>query len=491
MQLRLCALVCAVLLSVALCSLQCSPTTAISKAAVQAIPMLCDAITQVQLDDINTVMNLIIAKVDLSLTEIDGEFATVENVGFSTIPSEDAVQLVIDDISMRFSFNWSYEQEEWPYTHDHGTGTLDIAGTSYTTALQSYMDEECGVPQFECLKYTMDLGKVTINLDGGASALYQMVIDTLINLVESLFEDTLEDMLQEVAMDSINHAFMHTDYLYHMVDSPALSLDERFTNKFAIYEDWLQVTLTGYFYPESVGHLWNGRTLPAGPLPGKRTNADIQIFCGRSLHQSAFEAHQYEEDYVCPIDYSDASPYTQSILTTAALGSVAPGLYQQYPDQSLSVTYTSTETPQLTYMPSGALVSFTGRLDFYVAETAVGTPVMSLETTFGFSAIPGIDPIDQDDNTPKILFNWAALQMYTVTPPTLITSTVGDVNTASPMFMQWQSLLGIYAVAPWMLTTMNHEAPRMNTIPDLNYDEAEFAFDPEYLSWYLPLQYLN
>ncbi|GIQ89912.1 hypothetical protein KIPB_012519, partial [Kipferlia bialata] len=283
----------------------------------------------------------------------------------STDADKGLIGFYLGESDMTMSFSWKYEEQGFPFIKDHGTGRASVSGLSGSMSTTVGVDPECGQAQFYFEAFSFDIGKIVIDLDGGASALYDLVLNTFISLMEDLFADELSDMLGESIEAAINDglasAGTETDMAYD------LGFDTRpVPPGMSVMDSYIGIRNTGYMFPRSVGNGWEARTKPA-PLPDIVNNADVQIICSNNVWNTGFSAANYNGvlgGVISPETVS--SSMYDSYLTTSVLASICPEVYDAFPSSSISLSLSASIDPTLTFMPSAGFLNITGTVDVSV-----------------------------------------------------------------------------------------------------------------------------
>ncbi|GIQ88426.1 hypothetical protein KIPB_010673, partial [Kipferlia bialata] len=185
------------------------------------------------------------------------------------------------------------------------------------------------------------------------------------------------------------------------------------------------------------------------------------------------------------------NPQLQSLLNTATIGSICPGLYEAYPDAPIMLDLTMTETPSISVMPSAVFANVTGTVHVSVQDGTQGyVPALDL----GFSVGMAGKPVSY--NKP-----WYALTRsyfyFDYSPYNVsaweMDSQYGDVHLDTPSATVLETYLSALAVVPWLNDWTEYHAPSFDFAGGY-YDFDDYYTvlkEPETIVWCVPMQYLD
>ncbi|GIQ81006.1 hypothetical protein KIPB_001898 [Kipferlia bialata] len=453
-----------------------------------SIPVLVSQIQAMKFDDINTELDLLITTVDLEITSMVMSEMDISEFSVSTNEADGTIGIFLGDSDLQLSFNWGYQETGFPYISDHGTGTATVTGLTASISSLTRVDQTCGNLVFAFESYSIDFGKITIALDGGASALYSLVLNTFISLMEDLFADTLSDMLAEALLEAINSGGMTADW-YHVLAGD-VGLDQRYIDPgFHVLDGYIGLYYTSYGYPLAEGEDWPERTHPA-PLPDIVNNDDFQMILSNNAFNTIFSAANHNGILSGDIAYSTVTnPMFKSYLMTTAVASVCPGLYDAYPDSALALHLTPTIDPVLTFMPSAGYLNITGTVDVSVDYGSLSDNVHAFQIglSYGMAMTPDVWQNE---------FNWGneTTVSWNASPYNstawAISSEYGDLHLDTPQSQQLLMMLSALGVAPFVSQFTHDDAPFFGIQGDFfEYDLAKAFFDgPTTLVATIPLK---
>ncbi|GIQ85950.1 hypothetical protein KIPB_007709 [Kipferlia bialata] len=407
----------------------------------EGIPILEEQIKTFPISDLTGNVNLLVAKVDYAITSLEVSELTIGAFTISPLVSEDMLQVTLTDASLTVKFDWSVtETDEWPYLSDSGTGTASMTGVQMSAMGATTLHPECGSLTLDLIGFEADFGSIKVHLDGGGSALLNMIINSLISFLQDLFAQSFSDMLGDSLQAALNTLMGDNQLVLHIANG--LSIDDRYTAGVHLNDGYLSICTSAYVYPEDEDNTWRPYA-PETQLPDVVTNDDLQVIVDKSAFQSDMAAMQEEGlwDFYYEADET-TDPFTQSLLNTSALASVCPGLYAAYPDEPVQLMYNSTQWPDFSIMPSAAFTNHTGILSVMVGED---TP-LAFDMSLGMAAMLDLTVEQNWSDTDVFGFQFS---FYNMTSDVLH-SDVGECTLASPFWFQWAAIMSSQVMAPAM-----------------------------------------
>ncbi|GIQ81796.1 hypothetical protein KIPB_002815 [Kipferlia bialata] len=207
------------------------------------------------------------------------------------------------------------------------------------------------------------------------------------------------------------------------------------------------------------------------PLPNLVTDEDLQMVISstvfESLYLSALDLDLLEGE----IDYDKVTnPQFQSLLNTATLGSICPGLYAAYPDAPVSLSLETSIMPTVSVMPSALFTNITGTVHVSVldADTDAMVDAFSVGYSAGLAGIPQTQTHEHTHNhyTSNVTLFYMDYSPYNVTGWP-VESSFGPVDMDSPMATQLEMFLSAFGVAPWLSQWTLDHAPNYGIKGDM------------------------
>ncbi|GIQ81549.1 hypothetical protein KIPB_002524 [Kipferlia bialata] len=436
------------------------------------IPSLEQQITTLVLDDIETDLDLGIAVVHLSLTDLQTTNFHMDSMAAKTLPETQELELDLGDTDINMTFDWSYTETSWPFASDSGTGTASCAGINGDFVLHPVYDHVCGVPQMDTDEFNLDFGNIKITLDGGASEFFQTILNVFIGLVEDIFTDKLNELIAQSMTDSINWTLSQES---GSVVPDGMMEDFRMPDPAVNVQDsYMAVHLTGFIYPVEEGVMWPARSsIMPSPLPDLVTSEDLQFVISNTVFESLYLSGLSLDLLHGQIDREEVqNPKMASLLNTSTLGGICPGVYEAYPDAPISLSLETTIMPTVTVMPSAVFTNVTGTVHVSVHDATSDSMVDAFTVGYsaGLAGVPACETVYNAQHAQNFTSIWLNYQPFNLTGWE-ISSEYGPVDMTGPAAMQLEMYLSAFAVAPWMSEWTRVHAPNFGIGGDY-YDWA-------------------
>ncbi|KAL6999199.1 hypothetical protein U1Q18_000359 [Sarracenia purpurea var. burkii] len=262
------------------------------------------------------------------------------DVSSSTVKSGDrGIAIVASGANGYMNMDWSYHYNTWliPDISDKGIAYVEVEGMEVGLTLG--LKNQQGILELSLLECGCHVKNISIKLDGGASWLYQGLVDAFGKKISSAVEDTishkiedgikkldsiLQSLPKEVAVDEI--AALNVTFVNDLVfsnSSTSLEIDGLFT---AMHE---VVAFDHYAR--------NSRASVSFEGPAKMVAISIHE---KVLNSAALV--YFNADVMHWI--VDKIP-NQSLLNTTEWRLVIPQLYKQYPDDDMRLNISITSPP--------------------------------------------------------------------------------------------------------------------------------------------------
>ncbi|KAK6229788.1 hypothetical protein SCA6_018739 [Theobroma cacao] len=304
----------------------------IEKAVSSMIPL--------QLSDIEKSVKIpVIGKVQLGLSDII--ICSVDIASSSVETGESGIVLVASGATANLSMDWGYSYKTWVITiSDKGTAIVQVQGM--VVVLNVALINQEGTLKLLLLDCGCHVEDIYIKVDGGASWLYQGIIDAFQGKIVSAVEDAIVKKIREgiIKLDSLlqslpkqmqvngvvalNVTFMDDPVLSN--SSVKLEINGLFTGA-----DGVSVSNNCYYYHKG------SQTF----LSSKGSAKMVEI----SLHENVFDSAAsvyFKANYMHWI--VDKIP-DQSLMNTAGWRFIIPRLYEQYPDDDMNLSMAVTSPP--------------------------------------------------------------------------------------------------------------------------------------------------
>ncbi|KAE8125467.1 hypothetical protein FH972_020272 [Carpinus fangiana] len=297
------------------------------------------SIVPLQLPDIEKSVKIpVVGKVHVLLSNITIYHVDVASSYIHT--GETGIVLVASGATANLSMAWQYSYRTWlvPVAiTDDGGASVQVEGME--VGLAAALKNQDGNLKLSVLECGCHVKDISIKLDGGASWLYQVVVNAFEGKIASAVENAISKKIREgiIKLDSLLQSIPKEIPVYRtavlnvtFVDNPVLS------NSSIEFEINGLVTAKDAVLVSNYNHKgWKDIFFGSGPAKM------IQI----SLQQDVFNSVSlvyFDADYMHWI--VDKIP-DQSILNTAGWRYIVPQLYKQYPDDDLNLNISVSSPP--------------------------------------------------------------------------------------------------------------------------------------------------
>jgi len=375
-----------------------------------ALPIIVGAVGRIQLPVISGSIGTPIGSIDYSLTNLIVDNLNIPSAKISI--SSSGLIGTVGGGSVHVRLDWHYRESAWPHISDSGNADVDGRDISIQLAASVYAQNE--EPQISVQSLNIHIGKLDINLHGGASWLYQIFVDIFSNSIRNELENALKNSLKSVIENAANNAlktlpikqninkFLMIDY--GLFDTPIFVPNTHLTTKHVGEFYYIQNPIEAPFTPSNV--------------PDSITNQMLQIilsdFFPNSVGSVFFQAGILKAD-VYPKDVPEWVPIH---LNTSDFCSFLPGMCQTFPNQGLVLHIEATESPFATFNKDSPMVTAKGLIAFSaIEESGALSPAFAVN----FVALgSGVALIDSNNNL-------TAHIQYLSSNFSLVSSHIGDI----------------------------------------------------------------
>ncbi|KAJ4848468.1 hypothetical protein Tsubulata_032227 [Turnera subulata] len=255
-------------------------------------------------------------------------------------PGDTGVAIVASGATCNLTMNWYYEYTTWflpVEIRDRGSASVQVEGMEMGLTLG--LENQAGTLKLSLMDCGCYVKDISINLDGGASWLYQGMIDAFEEQIESAVESAISKNLGEgiIKLDS----FLQSLPKEIPVDDIA-SVNVTFVDNPALTNSSIGFDISGLF---------TARKNVAVPMHYYK-NALPSVFCtyplkmiGISLEEAVFSSASglyYDAKFMQWI--VDKIP-DQSLLNTAGWRFIIPQLYKKYPNHDMNMNLSLSSPP--------------------------------------------------------------------------------------------------------------------------------------------------
>ncbi|GIQ85558.1 hypothetical protein KIPB_007246, partial [Kipferlia bialata] len=265
-------------------------TEGVNKMFATLVPVFENLLLDAKLTDFHTTLDLDITKVNLDITENHFTDLYVGSLVASTDHANNLMEFSISDMRGVLAFDWAFQETSFPFLSDSGTGTATATGITGQVLMGPDFNDECGVMAVSIDQFDFELNDLDIHLDGGHSALYNVIIGALVDVMEGAFVDVMDAFIANGLMDTINRGFANLSQNQWLRDG--IRENYQFVSPgFIVLDQYVSVHMSGYAYPEEIGPTWSGHaTLMPGPMTDQINNADLQYEMSNTVFESVLLA---------------------------------------------------------------------------------------------------------------------------------------------------------------------------------------------------------
>jgi len=164
-------------------------------------PILVEKIKTVTIPDLEDTVKTPVGKTKISVTNIHLNDFSLQNTAIVlTAPNVGTVS--IDGIALNLNFDWRYKAK---FASDHGSGDASSSGASTKISAAISKDDK-GAPVVTLTDTGFDCGDLDIKLHGGASWLYNFIINMFKSVVHNEVNSVVRSKMREIIQGMIEGA---------------------------------------------------------------------------------------------------------------------------------------------------------------------------------------------------------------------------------------------------------------------------------------------
>eukprot|EP00768_Dysnectes_brevis_P002182 gnl/Dysnectes_brevis/1694_a1926_2027.p1 GENE.gnl/Dysnectes_brevis/1694_a1926_2027~~gnl/Dysnectes_brevis/1694_a1926_2027.p1 ORF type:complete len:497 (-),score=134.63 gnl/Dysnectes_brevis/1694_a1926_2027:162-1652(-) len=409
------------------------------------LDIIADEAAKVVISDIEGSADLGITQITFSFTSIELKEITI--IDADILLQEGQVSIELDDVSVSLLFNWEYTEDAWPYISDSGYGQADITDATLIAVASAFINETTQLLSIDLTSFDLSVGDIDITLYGGASWLYDLIISLLEELIEDYLIDPLAYLVKDSIQSMLDDAF--NGNIRHIMDRPVMQ-DQRFCDAPLQHTDYFVMMVYGQVIPDEdsgypVTPWYRGPPKPFQPK--SVADSDITMVVDIAVVNQNYDVHFYSKGlYAYSVSPGTMPPEYAPFLQEDFLATLAPGIASLFVqgDEEVALTVNATSPPLATCYPTALYVSTPVNLTLTVG----GQHALTLGTTYGTSSVPVLT-VDAHDWGNSTCIDYSH-ELYNVTAPVLVDSSVGDVDITSQDLFALLGLLGAESLAPWL-----------------------------------------
>jgi len=269
-----------------------------------------------------------------------------------TLPGK-GIELQILQVSASVTANWNYREHAWPHISDHGSADIAISQVSIVADI-GFGANGAGEPTCNVLASAVGIGHFDIHLHGGASWLYNIIVDLFKSNIQHSIADGIRNAINGAINNNLNKVISTLPVKqniqnllladYSLVDSPR-------------FADYLVLDCKGEFFD-----LKNPQEAPFAPqqIPDvQNTNVMVQFTIGQYVADTAGFSLWKSGVLVFNINDSMIPPESPIRFNTDSFKYIIPQLYNAYPSKFMQATFDPIASPIITFLSNGTVEIFT------------------------------------------------------------------------------------------------------------------------------------
>ncbi|XP_027342804.1 putative BPI/LBP family protein At1g04970 [Abrus precatorius] len=337
------------------------------------------SILQLQLPEIeNSAQVPLVGKAKVVLSDITIKDIQVNSSSVKT--GENGIFLVVSGATANLSMRWRYSCSTWLIPigiSDSGTASVKVKGMQ--VGLTVNLRNQEGTLKLTLLDYGCYVGDLSIKLDGGASWLYQLLVD--------VFEGNMASAIEEAISEKIREGIENLDNLLQSLPKQ-ISLDQTAALNVSFVGN---PVLSNSSIAIAINGLFTGRNEALVPQRYQK-GLKISSACGGlpkmikvSIHENVFKSASLVYFNAGKMQLIVDELPDQAILNTAEWRFIVPQLYKRYPndDMQLNISVSSPPVIQVTYQDIGATIFVDITID--VLEDGEVIPVVCISVEISAS----------------------------------------------------------------------------------------------------------
>ncbi|XP_020230620.1 putative BPI/LBP family protein At1g04970 [Cajanus cajan] len=266
---------------------------------------------------------------------------------------ESGVVVAVSGATANLSIRWRYSVSSWLIPigiSDSGNASVEVTGMQ--VGLTVNLRNQEGSLKLTLLDYGCYVGDLSIKLDGGASWLYQLLVDAFEGNIASAVEEAISEKIRE-GIENIDNLLQSIPKQISLDKTSALNVS--FVGNPVLSNSSIAIAINGLFTGKN----------EASVLQGYQKGLKISSACGGlpkmiklSIHENVFKSASLVYYYAGKMQLIIDELPDQAILNTAEWRFIVPQLYKRYPndDMQLNISVSATPFIQVTYQHVAATI---------------------------------------------------------------------------------------------------------------------------------------
>ncbi|VFQ58663.1 unnamed protein product [Cuscuta campestris] len=278
----------------------------------------------------------VVGKVEMLLSDIVIDRIDVNSSTVRT--GNSCIIMAVSGATGNMTMKWKYSYDTWllPVTvTDEGDASVQVEGMeiALTLSLQN-KNGSLSLSLLECGCFVED---ISVTLDGGASWLYQGVLDAFEGKLISTVEDAITKKIGDgvLKLDSVLRSLPKEVQVTKIA-----SMNATFVGDPVISNSSVALAISGLF-GDSDKSMYRGQQSPS--IVCKDSNEMVTMFLHENVIKSVLSVYFKADKMQWVVDQVP----DQSLLNTAEWRFIVPKLYKQYPNDDMSLNISVTSTPSV------------------------------------------------------------------------------------------------------------------------------------------------
>lgn len=261
------------------------------------------------------------------------------DVHFSKIELEDSgIAISASGATANLSMDWKYTYKNWIFeVSDKGKASVQVEDME--VGLTVSLKDQGGNLKLSLLESRCDVEDIDIKLDGGASWLYQGVVDAFTNHIESAVQDAILKKLNN-GISQIGSLLQSLPTEIQVDDTSVLNVT--FVSDPILTDSSIGFVINGLFIPRNKALAFqNQHQLSQSSIPFYKPAKMIAI----SLHEDVFNSASSIYYNAGHMHWKVDKMPDQSILNTNEWREIVPQLYQRFPNHDIVLNLSVSAPP--------------------------------------------------------------------------------------------------------------------------------------------------
>ncbi|XP_024015782.1 putative BPI/LBP family protein At3g20270 [Eutrema salsugineum] len=282
----------------------------------------------------------LIGKVGMGLSNIQIYAVDVQSSRIET--GEDGIVLSVSGATADLSMDWSYAYKASFFKiSDHGDASVKVKGMDLKTTVTLVDDN--GSLKIASRESDCKVKSIGIHINGGASWLYQGVVDAFEKKIISTVENTVSNKILE-KMKKLDTLLQSLPKNLKIDDNVAVNLT--FTGNPVLGDSSVEVEISGLFMP-------NGDDVRVSGSRSSSFSGGVKRMVAISIEEEVFNSATFVYFNAKRMHVDIEETKNGSSLSTSDWKLILPELYKQYPDVKMMLNMSVTSPPAVSITENG------------------------------------------------------------------------------------------------------------------------------------------